>query len=322
MAGNGSGLPTGGGKLARMQWSDEIDEIIGGDLTAGLAYVTPAGGAVVTAVAPIGLRDREAGTVTFTTSLGLDRKLERIRRNPQVALAYHAREHGFSDSSSYVLVQGRATFDMDPDEDYLRGVVSPAAERFMGPPKEGRLFWDRWLREYYRVRIPVQVQVDRIVRWLDLACQGEPEVLGKPLPDGPPEPQRAPKKGAGPRVDAARAARRLGELPHRLAAWRDADGYPMVLPFALGEAGEPGIAITAPAGTAPPGERRAGLLSHDYRAALVGLRSRQYTGWLDGHGLYAPHTETGFRAPANKTLLLLANGLLAKRGLRKAQKAA
>jgi hypothetical protein len=56
----------------------------------------------------------------------------------------------------------------------------------------------------------------------------------------------------------------------------------------------------------------------------VGLRSRQYTGWLEateGHPLYAPHTEKGFRVPANKTLLLLANGLLAKRGVRKARRA-
>jgi hypothetical protein len=37
--------------------------------------------------------------------------------------------------------------------------------------------------------------------------------------------------------------------------------------------------------------------------------------------LFAPHTAYGFRAPANKTLLLLANGLLAKRGLRKARQA-
>ncbi|HTR73094.1 MAG TPA: hypothetical protein VMG80_05805 [Solirubrobacteraceae bacterium] len=51
-------------------WSDADDEIIGGDLTAALAYVTPAGGAVVTPVAPIGLRDRDAGTIQFTTSLG------------------------------------------------------------------------------------------------------------------------------------------------------------------------------------------------------------------------------------------------------------
>ena len=77
-------------------WSDADDAIIGGDLTAALAYVTPAGGAVATPVAPIGLRDREAGTVVFTTSLGFGRKLERIRANPRVALAYHAREHGFA----------------------------------------------------------------------------------------------------------------------------------------------------------------------------------------------------------------------------------
>ena len=51
-------------------WPDDVDQILAGDLTTALAYVTPAGGAVVTAVAPIGLRDREAGTVTFTTSLG------------------------------------------------------------------------------------------------------------------------------------------------------------------------------------------------------------------------------------------------------------
>ena len=60
-------------------WSDTADEIITGDLTTAVAYVTPAGGAVVTAVAPIGLRDRDAGTVSFTTSLGFGRKLERLR---------------------------------------------------------------------------------------------------------------------------------------------------------------------------------------------------------------------------------------------------
>ena len=51
-------------------WDDETDGILGGDLTTALAYLTPAGGSVISAVAPVGLRDREAGTVTFTTSLG------------------------------------------------------------------------------------------------------------------------------------------------------------------------------------------------------------------------------------------------------------
>src|SRR3954463_12659362 len=100
-------------------WPDEVDEVIAGDMTAALAYVTPAGGSVVTAVAPIGLRDRERGTVGFTTSLGLHKKLERIRRNPRVALAYHAREHGFADGGGFVLVQGDAELTLDPDERYL-----------------------------------------------------------------------------------------------------------------------------------------------------------------------------------------------------------
>ena len=74
----------------------------------------------------------------------------------------------------------------------------------------------------------------------------------------------------------------------------------------------------------PPGGRRAGLPGHSYRSQLIGLEARQYTGWLDvgddGSGRYAPHTELGYRAPANKTLLLFLNGLLAKRGVRKARR--
>src|SRR6476659_8464637 len=96
-------------------WSDAVDDIITGDLTTGVAYVTPAGGVVVTAVAPIGLRDRDAGTVGFTTSLGFGRKLDRLRADPRVALAYHAREHGLGSVGAasdrrFLLVQGTASF--------------------------------------------------------------------------------------------------------------------------------------------------------------------------------------------------------------------
>src|ERR1700738_3876817 len=65
-------------------------------------------------------RDRDAGTVGFTTSLGFGRKLERIRRNPQVALAFHAREHGRSRRADYVLVQGTVSEVLRPDEAFLR----------------------------------------------------------------------------------------------------------------------------------------------------------------------------------------------------------
>src|ERR687885_1771867 len=106
-------------------WPDEVDRVIDGDLTAGLAYLTPAGGSVVTAVAPIGLRDRERGTVGFTTSLGLGKKLERLRKNPRVALAYHARKHGFADGTRFVMVQGDATLTLEPDRDYLDNEIGP-----------------------------------------------------------------------------------------------------------------------------------------------------------------------------------------------------
>ncbi len=306
-------------------WPDAVDEILAGDLTAAVAYLTPARGAVVTAVAPIGLRDREAGTITFTTSLGLGRKLERLLHDPRIALAYHSREHGFATAPDYVLVQGSATVTLEPDRDYLENVLGPQAERFMGARKSGRLFWDRWLQQYYADRVPVTVAVERVTVWPDARCEGEPRVFGETLPETPPEPQAPPRKGTGPRVDAERAAQRLRGLDHHVLAFAGADGRPFVLAVSIDGGSDKGVFISGSAAWMPPGGRRAGLLGHSYRPQLIGLAARQYTGWLeggagDGHALYAPHTENGFRAPANKTLLLLANGLLAKQGLRRARR--
>jgi Pyridoxamine 5'-phosphate oxidase len=306
-----------------VNWPDDIDEVIGGDLTAALAYVTPAGGAVVTPVAPVGLRDRDAGTVTFTTSLGFGRKLKRIERDPSVALAYHAREHGFASSEAFVLVQGRCRPVARPDPAWNERVLTPAATRFMGPPKRGR-FWNRWLREYYADRVPVIVDVERVVAWPASDCSGEPEVHGAPRPAGQPEPHAAPKKGTGPRLDAEAASKRLAGLPHVLLGWRDADGFPTVVPVTVGDAGPEGIRFSCARALLPPGGRRAGLMGHAYKAKATGLRTRLHTGWVevgDDAAVYAPHTAAGFRAPSNKTLLLLANGLLAKQGLRKARRA-
>jgi hypothetical protein len=296
-------------------WSDADDEILAGDLTAALAYLTPAGGAVLTPVAPIGLRDRAAATVGFTTSLGFGRKLERIEQNPRVALAYHAREHGFASDPRFVLVQGTASYDVDPDPDVLAERVRPASARFLGEPRTGP-FWDRWLSAYYQDRVLVTVHVERLLSWPDPACAGECTVVGSPLMYGEPEAQAAPKNGADPRVEVPRAAARLRRLPHVLIAYAGADGFPMIVPVALGAIGPSGIAMD---GALPAGGRRAGLLAHSYGPQLVGLQMRQHTGWLQAR-VYAPHTEKGLRAPANKTLLLLANGLMARRGLKQAHK--
>jgi hypothetical protein len=307
--------------MSRVEWDDEVEEVLAGDLTVALGYRTPARGVVVQAVAPIGLHDRAAGTVGFTTSLGFSKKLERIARDPRTALAFHARDHGRSHSSSYVLVQGPARVMAEPTPGQRERVRTQAA-KYLGEGREG-WFWDRWLREYYTVRVPVEVEVERLVRWPDLRCAGSPEVSGEPLPPTAAAPQSPPKKGTGPRVDAARVARRVGGAEHGLLGFAGADGRPVVLPVTIDGADAAGVWIDS-AAPLPPGGRRAGLLGHSYRPKLIGLETRQYTGWLhvDEHGraLYAPHTETGYRAPPNKTLLLLLNGFLAKRGVRQSSR--
>jgi hypothetical protein len=304
-----------------VSWPDHVDDIIGGDLIAVLGLVTRAGGAVIGPVAPLGLRDRERGTVSFTTSLGLGRKLERIREDPRVALAFHAREHGFSSEPGFVLVQGRAAPVQLGDGE--RAHLEAQAARFLGPLRRGRLFWDRWLREYYSVRIPVEIEVERVSVWPDARCAGDCDWFGEAPPYDPPDPQPPPAKGAGPRVDAQRVARRLAALPHLLLGYVDDDGFPVVAPVELRAADQRGIELAAGDRLLPPGARRAGLLGHAYRPQLVGIETRTHTGWLESGGnaaLYAPHTQFGFRAPANKTLLLLANGLMAKRGVRRARR--
>jgi hypothetical protein len=303
-----------------VRWSDEADEVISGDITAAAAYLTPAGGAVVTAVAPVGDKRRDAGLLGFTTSLGFPRKLERIIREPRVALAYHAREHGFSASPAFVLVQGRASVELRPSQERLEALV-PQVELFLGKAKRGPV-WDRLLREYYTERVLVDIAVERVVTWPDLSASGEPQVSGAPWP-GVADPQPPPGKGAGPRVDVARAAGRVGMIPHRVLAYRGRDGFPVAVPVALAGHDEAGLRLVAPRGLLPPGGRRAGLLAHAYRPQLVGLSTRIFTGWLevaDGRAVYAPHTSKGFVAPPNKNLLLVSNGLLAKAGLWRARR--
>ena len=186
----------------------------------------------------------------------------------------------------------------------------------MGPPRRG-VFWDRWLSAYYGDRVLVTVRVARVASWRDGDCAGNPEIAGAPWPEAEPPAQAPPARGTAPRVDAARAARRLRALPHVLVGYVGADGFPVVTPVTVGDVSEAGIRLSG--GELPGGGRRAGVMGHRYRSQLVGLAVRQHTGWLQD-GVYAPHTESGFRAPSNKTILLLANGYMARRGLKRAQR--
>ncbi|QIS02158.1 hypothetical protein F5X71_07360 [Nocardia brasiliensis] len=301
-----------------VSWPDEIDDILAGDLTCGLVYSTPAGGAVVTAVSPIGLRDRATGTIGFTTSLGMGRKLDRIAREPKVALAYHSRAHGLGDPANrrYVLVQGTARFDPEPDRGVLDEIGAKSAP-FMGERRRG-VFWDRWLSAYYDDRVLVQVTVTRIVCWPDLHAAESPVVYGAPLPVHHVPPQVRPAKGIVPRGDVTKSANQIARLPYRLLGYRDDDGYPMVLPVQVIGSSDAGIRLFTPRGL-PPGGRRAGLLAHSYHPKLVGVEVGQYTGWLESDGTeagYAPHTRSVIKTPASDTVMMLVFGFLARHRLK------
>ncbi|MFN8112992.1 MAG: hypothetical protein U0R51_07310 [Solirubrobacterales bacterium] len=301
-----------------MEWPESVDEVLAGDLAAGLAYLTPARGVVITPMAPLGLRDREAGTVTLSTSLGLWKKLERIRANPGVAVAFHARDHADSDRPEFVLVQGEATVQSAPDRAWLDS-IGPQWEHFLGKRKEGLL--GRWQHVYYYERVAITVAVRRILVWPTLDCAGEPVVHGEPLPD-PPAPQSPPKNGTGPRTDAARLAAEVGRLPHSLLGWAGGDGLPMVTAVSATGAGPGGAELIVPASVRPEGGRRAGLTAHRFEPRMVGQEQRVYTGWLEVDGdraTYAPHTRAGYRLPASNALMMLGSGASTRLGLRKAR---
>jgi hypothetical protein len=294
-----------------MYWPEPVDEVIASDQVVVLAHLTPARGVVLTPLTNFGTRDRDAGTLAaVNSSVGVWRKLEAMRARPQVALAYHTRKHGFSDRPEYVLVQGRATV-LPPDPDLPR-TMGERWERFGGDTDFTRPM--RWLQRAWLRRCVVELAIERVVAWPDLACRGEPEVFGAPLPAGPPPSQRPPRNGTAPRVNHRRAARRARRLPHVLAGWAGADGFPMVVPVEAGETTDRGIALRGPL---PPGGRRAGLCAHDFARFTYGQEQRRHTGWLED-GVYAPHTRAGYRLPESRLVFHLVGGAFTRWGIRSA----
>ena len=303
------------------QWPDHVDEVLGGDQTIMLATVTPAKGVVLLPVTNLGVRDRDAGTITaVNTSVGVSKKLERIRSNPRIALAYHTRRHAWTDRPEYVLVQGEASLSA-PHPRYM-DTIRANFEHYAGGHPRGGVLWDRWLSAWH-LRAGIELAVERLVVWPDLSCGGAPEVHGAPLPEELPPPQRPPAKGTGPRVDHRRAAKRAARLPDSLLGWVGADGMPVVAPVAVDGAEERGIVLRASEGMVPPGGRRAGLTSHWFANYNVGQHQRVHTGWLESEGsrlVYAPHTKAGYYMPPSKLVYKIAAGGVTTWGLRAARR--
>jgi hypothetical protein len=183
------------------------------------------------------------------TSVGAWKKLERIRRNPRVALAFHNREHAATDRPEYVLVQGTASLGA-PVEDYPSSILD-VWERFE-PWADQSSLWKRW-RRVYALRIAIEVTVERVLVWPDLGCRGALEVEGAPLPPDPPAPQAAPKNGTPPRIDHVGGAEKAQRLPHALLGWVGADGFPVAVPVEVAGSGERGILLDAADWLVPPG---------------------------------------------------------------------
>lgn len=294
-------------QLDKTRWPEAVDQVLGGDQGVALAYVTPARGVVVAPVTNFGMRDRDAGTVTVNSSVGAWKKLDRIHRNPNVALAFHTREHGLSDRPEYVLIQGRATLSA-PVADYPATVIEHW-ERFERW-EDVHPLWKRWQR-VYALRVEIEVAVERLVVWPDLACRGATEVHGSTPPSEPPPPQRRPARGTEPRVNHVRAARSARRLPNVLLGWVGADDLPVVAPIAIAGTTDDGILLEAPAGLVPEGGRRAGLTAHWFAPRVIGQEQRVHTGWLEPWptGLvYAPHTDASYRFPASEALYRLVSG--------------
>ncbi len=291
-----------------------------GDLAAAVAYLTPAKGVVIAPMAPLGLRDATAGKITVTSSLGLWKKLERIRRNPNVGVVYHSRDHGLSEEPGFVLAQGRATFDLKPDRAWLES-ITPEWNRFLGPRSRGPL--GRLLDPYYWQRVAIDIDVDRVTAYPDTEAGEDPARNGLAIAP-PPAPQAAPGGGTEPRVDSARVAKDVERLPYTLLGWCGSDGRPEVVPVRSAEADPDGIKLRVTPGAVPPGSRRAGLTSHWFAPRMVGQEQRIHTGWLrsDGAGtvIYMPHTRSGYRLPASRLVYSAACASLKLR-MRAARKA-
>lgn len=288
-------------------WTDDIDDILAGDLVAVLAYKTPAGGVALAPVSPVGVRDRDPARVGFSTSTAFSRKLERIAADPRVALFFHTREHGLSDRPGTVLLQGTARTDAE-----MMARVMRRAGQYLGPPVRG-WFWDRWMHVYYRERVGVWIDVTRVT-YRD-AGGNVVAALGAPPSTEDPSSQAEPAGGTAARVDSAK----VGRLPHRMVGYVDADGMPQVVPVEVREDG-----ALEPAWPLPPGDRRAGLLGHSFFAKVAGLTMQQHTGWLSvgEAATYSAHTARRFSLPENKRLTLFVNGLAARRSSRRMRAAA
>ncbi|PXX57932.1 pyridoxamine 5'-phosphate oxidase [Nocardia tenerifensis] len=300
---------------------NELDAILDGDFVVALAQVTPLRGVVLAPVNSLGW-DADSRTFAFTSDLAAFRKLRRLERNPRVTVVFHAREHGTARGEDFVLVQGEASFSWHPNRDELRPFYRRPGTA-LGPDNLGGPLWNWWLGPFFWDRVVVRVKAHRVVAFPDRSCSGSAAVFGPPAPSRPPESQKSPANGTGPRVALGRVIKGLRPKPHRLLGWVGADGYPMVVPVRSVEQAADRLTLTTPAGLVPDGARRAGLTGHAFTAGTLGQSQVVLTGWLENDGAtvrYAPHTRFAYRIPPSRWPWRIVLGAATRIGLERARR--
>ena len=262
--------------------------------------------------------------MTLSSSLGLPKKLIRIRDNPEVAVAYHAREHTPIDRGQYVLVQGVASFDPKPDREWLDS-ITPEWERFLGPKQTGLL--ERWLDVYYWQRVAIEIEVRRVLSWPTRRLRRRARGLRRAAARRSRRPRRARRararrRASRPRACAARPESSrtrcsAGSAPTASRRW-----CPVAVTGADEQARRPGVGRRRRGSR--PGGRRAGLTAHAFKPRMVGQEQRVHTGWLEHEGgriRYSPHTRAGYALPASKAIFVAGAAIGTRSGIRKARAA-
>ena len=250
-------------------------------------------------MAPLGLRDRDAGTVTLSTSLGLWKKLERIRREPRRRRRLprpRARAHG---PARLRPRPGPGVASRRARPRRLES-ITPEWERFLGPRRRARR---PHAQRYYWQRVPITIEVERIVAYRTTRPAASPR-SSAPRCGAAAAAERAQGRDRARESTPAKAAAGSKRLPHTLLGWCGATACRRWFRSSVVEASsETASAAASRPASVPASGRRAGSTCARFGPRMVGQEQRVHTGWRlerrRRHGRYAPHTRGRLPAAAS-----------------------
>ena len=197
---------------------------------ADYAGLRPAGGAVVTAVA-------RSGCATARRERSPSRRRSASERSSSGSSAIRAwRSHITLASTASPRARSTCSFRARPRPRCrpTATISRPSSARRRSAswarPSEGRLFWDRWLQEYYADRVPGRRRGRADRRLAGSELRRRPAVIGSPRPPTPAPSQAPPAQGHRPARRLRQGGKAAAQPRSLLLAYVDADGFPVVVP--------------------------------------------------------------------------------------------